>query len=473
MSGSVRRRPRAHTLGVAAVGCLVAALAGCSDPPQGTTADTGIEDTTGTSGFVHDELSMPAEPTLDPARFTSADACAACHPTHHEQWAASMHAYAVEDPVFRALVEVRQRDLGGEEDQFCMQCHTAIGTRGGEVVPGFRWEDLSPIVHEGITCESCHRVTAIARPYNSGHVLDPFAPMQGGLADPVATPAHASVDDGILADPAFCGGCHDVEETSGLPLERPYAEWLESPAGREGRGCISCHMARWDGPAAVDGPLRQRLHDHRFIGVDLPLTDASRTDEGLLEAMREDARALLGSAAELRMAAPDSVAQGSRLDVVVRVINRIDGHALPTGSTFLRQLWLELVVTDGAGERVYATGDLDDNGDLRNHWSSLDPYGDADLVTFGSGFVDAMGTPELFPWRASEHKSNAIPPLHERTLTYFVPLGDSPGPWQVQARLRFRTHPPFLLRALGLDALVERVETYDLAEARADVAASQ
>ena len=172
---------------------------------------------------------------------------------------------------------------------------------------------------------------------------------------------------------------------------------------------------------------------------------------------------------ELTTAEP-SAPPGGELDLVLTVTNRVRGHALPTGSTFIRQMWLEVVATDADGRVLYETGTLDAAGDLRNHWSGLDAYGDPDLVTFGSAFVDARGAPELFPWRAAEVTSTALSPGYPRTVTLFVPVpSDVKGPIAVNARVRFRTHPPFLLRALGLDALVAKVQTYDMASAAVSV----
>ena len=49
----------------------------------------------------------------------------------------------------------------------------------------------------------------------------------------MANGVHESEHDAMFDDAKFCGVCHDVIETSGLQLERPYAEWLESPANPE------------------------------------------------------------------------------------------------------------------------------------------------------------------------------------------------------------------------------------------------
>lgn len=414
-----------------------------------------------------DPLSRPAEPTLSVGSFLPASECVACHPDHVARWESSSHAYAMVDPVFRALVEVRRADHDGAQDTFCLQCHTAIGTRGGEIVPGFAWEQLSPVVREGVTCEACHKVSALERTWNSGHVLDEGGPMYGPLQAPDGSAPHEHAYSELHTTSEFCAGCHEVIELDGLPLERPYSEWLESPSADDGQTCQDCHMPTYQGPAAEGGDPRT-LHDHRFVGIDVPLTEDFASPEQIAE-VRGRVLELLDGAASLSLQA-EPVAPGATLNLVATVHNNIPGHNLPTGSTFIRQMWLDVEVRDGTGAVLFQTGHLDANGDLRDHWSTLDAYGDPNLVTYGSRLTAPDGAPELFPWRASEHTSASIPPMHDRTSTFFVPTAaNTTGPLQVTARVRLRTHPPFLLRALGLDALVPNVETYDLALAQTAV----
>ncbi len=453
-------------------------LAGCNGDKPG---DSGAPVTdSGDTGVTvvdpnHDDLSMPADPTLDPASFTSAAECADCHPDHFSQWSQSMHAYAMVDPIYQVLVGIRQTDLDGTQDQFCTQCHSAIGTRGGEIVPGFSFDDLSPIVMEGITCESCHKVASIDRVYNSGHVLDPDGPIRGPIVDPEPASFHNAAGmeySEIFESAEFCGACHDVVELTGLPLERPYEEWTTSPGRDEGQTCQTCHMPESTGYAATDTTTQRTLHDHSFVGVDVPLLDGWATPDEV-EATRARVEELVATAATVTLTLPDSVVAGEQLDVVVDIKNDIDAHNLPTGSTFLRQVWLEVIATDALGNQLYATGDLDDNGDLRDYWSSLDQYGDDDLISLSSGFIDAEGAPTVFTHVAAEHTSNAISPLYERTYTLFVPTeGAAPGPITVSARLRLRSFPPFLLRVIGLEDLVDKVEIYDLDAVVGDVSVS-
>ncbi|MCA9610635.1 MAG: hypothetical protein KC619_33800, partial [Myxococcales bacterium] len=136
-------------------------------------------------------------------------------------------------------------------------------------------------------------------------------------------------------------------------------------------------------------------------------------------------QALLTSTATLAVSAPAAVPAGAQVDLLLTVENTNDAHDFPTGTTFVRQAWVEVVVRDAAGALVYETGDLDANGDLRDAFSELDPYGDDDLLSLGSSLVDARGDPTVFTWRAVEHTSRSLSPGYARTYTLFVPTSTS------------------------------------------------
>jgi hypothetical protein len=448
-------------------------------PPPEETGDTG----TTTSDEWSDPLSAPLVPTAELGLFTSAQDCETCHADHYDQWSQSMHAYSMTDPVYRALVDQRQADLGGMEDRFCLQCHTPIGSRTGDITSGFDFGGLDPISLEGITCESCHKVSHIERPYNAGLVLDPDGPIRGPIPDDELVldntpfPGHqttAAEDNSAIFDQSeLCGSCHDVIETDGLDLERPYQEWLESPAYEAGKPCQACHMAEYTGKAVTQGaggmPDRT-LHDHTWIGVDVPLEDGFLSVEEE-EAKRASVQALLADSGTVVLEAPDEVTVGETFDLVVTIYNNIDGHNLPTGTTFIRQLWVEVIARDGSGQVLYETGTLDANGDLKDYFSELERYADDDLINFGSTLVGFDGTPQLFSWRSAEHTLDSIPPLLDRTFTLFIPTDQvaSPGPVSIEARLRFRSHAPYLLRALGLPEKVEKLQIYDIDATTLDV----
>jgi len=414
----------------------------------------------GPDDVLSDELSMPRRPTVALDSFASAEECGVCHPTHYAEWKTSSHAYAMIDPVFRALVAVRQEHYGGTQDMFCVQCHSPIGTRGGDIAPGFEFAELQPITLEGVTCENCHKVGSLARPYNSGHVLDPDGPMRGPIADPAATSFHESRHSPLHETSDFCSGCHDVREASGLVLERPFAEWKESPAAAVGVQCQDCHMRAYAGQASAGGPPRT-LHRHMWIGPSLPLSEGFMTPEEEAS-LRAEVERLLEGAVEVDIAAAPSIRAGDLLDLVVTVKNNNPAHNFPTGATFNRQVWVEVIVRDGHGDVVFATGSLDERGE---------PRGSPELLRLSSILVDERGRPVLFSWRAAEHLSSTLEPLDERAFALRVPTSRAVrGPLSVTARVLFRAFSPDALRALGLDEYVARLEVHEVSRASAGVA---
>lgn len=441
---------------------LTALLAACSAPapkPPAPAPDTAV-DSGPAPDPSEDPLSMPSTPTVDLGDFAGARSCGDCHPTHLAEWSRSVHAHAVRDPLLQALVDVRRAAPDTGPEAFCLQCHSAPGVRGGDVIDGFRWDALAPITLEGVTCEACHKVQEVLRDHNAGHLLDPSGPMRGPLSDPTPTGAHSSREAPWMREARFCGSCHDVRERSGLPLERPYGEWLSSPAAAEGRPCGACHMPARIGRAAAGGPERE-IHDHRFIGVDVP--DGLSTEDAA--DVRAGVEALLAGAARLDLRLPANAAAGGRLDLVLTATSQVDGHDLPTGSTFNRQLWVELTVDDAAGRRLYASGTLDSAGDLRDAWSDEAPFGDADLWSFSSELVDAHGQRTRLSHEAVEHRSRALQPLQARTVTRFVEVpADATGPLTVRARLRFRAAGPHLYRLAGLPVPALPITDIDVVE---------
>jgi hypothetical protein len=135
---------------------------------------------------------------------------------------------------------------------------------------------------------------------------------------------------------------------------------------------------------------------------------------------------------------------------------------------FNRQVWIALTATDANGTVLFQTGHLDDNGDLRT-WGSDEPDSDEYLTYFHGGFTDVDGNPTLFPWKAVELVSNSLAPLAAQTTTFPIPTATAVGRITIDAKLRFRQIPPFVVVALGLEALVPRIEIHEIGEARLTV----
>lgn len=436
--------------------------AGCSETATPAQRDAAADASADASAT--DPLSMPALPTLASKDFETSASCKPCHPRHVAEWSGSRHGAAITDAVFQALVLARQKARDGREDRFCTQCHSAIGVRSAEIKPGFSFSGLSDVAREGVTCVTCHGSTGVVRPYNAGLDLSSDHAWRSNLQGANPGKAHGQTAAPFMQSAEFCASCHDVRELNGLALERPFQEWQDSAASSAPsmQTCQDCHMPRYDGQAAKDGPQRTGLHTHRFVGLDPPGAVTATGHEYQAD-FAANLDALLKSSASLHIG-HGPAQPGQTLDATVTIENRIAGHSLPTGTTFVRQCWIELIATDASGKVIYETGTLDANDDLRDRWSQLAPYGDADLVTLSSQLLDKNGVPTLFPWFAVEHHRNALRAGETKTWTYFVPLPVGvKGPVQLSARLRIRTYPPFLFRLLGAAALLPTIRTYDLA----------
>jgi hypothetical protein len=249
---------------------------------------------------------------------------------------------------------------------------------------------------------------------------------------------------------------------NGIDVEVTNDEWENSIyASRGDSHCQRCHMPEYSGQAAVGGPLRERLHRHWFTGVDVALTDFP-DHEGNLRRVDE----LLKNAVTFSMDAPATVAAGDTALITASVYNDKTGHAVPTGTSFARQMWIEISVADAAGDTLYRTGHLDANGDLRDANSELAPNSDPDLVLFNS-VVEVSGATVFTVTRMT---NRMLYPFERRDVTYrvAVPPG-AQGPLAVSARLRFRPFAPFTVRGAGHADLVPRIPIFDMATEEATV----
>lgn len=469
------------------------------------------------------------------AKFLSSKDCKECHPTHYKEWRTSMHAYAQHSPIFVAFSNFVVGRTGGTLGPFCIRCHTPIGISAGEGATRPN-EQRSAVSLDSVGCITCHAVNT-----RDGQASALFRnPLPGDPPPVIYGPYYGHDEPGAPDDPAqrlikaphtsrrsehltgarFCGGCHDVFFTDGTRLEEAFIEWKNSPYARKGVLCQDCHMGPEPGKPFArtarvkepivdedlfpDAPKRYRTN-HKFTGPDYSVLPAfGKDDLGLDDAdfkrheaqLEEDRRVLFRNAATMKVSHPERVAPGERLAIKVAVTNSGAGHNLPTGFSAERQVWLKVIVTDAVGTRLYASGDLDRFGDLREHDSEEVKHGalplDRDLFNLQAMFVlrNFKGTesqnistanrlldPVPFLTPASVPSSitgfppgarifkRGIPPLATKTAKYTVPVpATGTGPLTVSVRLRYRNLPPHLLRDLGIGDLRPKLRIVEMQE---------
>ena len=298
----------------------------------------------------------PGGPALTQQQLMDPASCKTCHPDAYREWSGSMHAYASEDPVFRAMNQRGQRETNGALGTFCLNCHAPMAVRTGATTDGSNLDAL-PDSLKGVSCYFCHSVDAVEGTHNNPLRLASDGVMRGGHRDPMQHGAHASawsplMDRDQAASATMCGSCHDVRNGHGLDLEQTFAEWKDSVFSRTegGATCGQCHMpaSLKEMPASTmrDSPLR-RVHDHTMPGVDVALTPFPEREEQ----RRLVEEALAGTVQSALCVLPQGA--NSRLQLVLD--NGGAGHGFPSGATSDRRFWAEVLAEQG-GVPLYSSG---------------------------------------------------------------------------------------------------------------------
>lgn len=467
-----KRRPKVmltvHRAGHASLFAAALAFA-CTGSNLPAGSDLGDANDTGASTMPSSATSADAstsaattsaEPDVDPtpdvldAPFTPSQVCGACHPVHHAQWQMSMHAYGGSDPVMHAMRELAATDMSTSDIAGeCLACHAPALSRLERLGLGDT-PQAQAVRHDGLGCDVCHSINVHPPPVADIEFLDavdPRGPKLARIEDPIATTAHDSRVEPGFGRAAFCAPCHQVNFDDGRPLENTFNEWSESDFGEDGVSCQLCHMPGSRGPAAVGGPER-RVHDHRFIAMDYALEPFMGVD---VQAQKDEIlRLLQGSLSFFVKEVPEAVASGEPLEFVTRIGNAGAGHSIPSGTSFAREIWISVILRDAIGRELYASGQLDHDGDLDR---------DPDLVFFGSVLYDAAGEQTPFSWRAvAIDDSQVLPARAVREVPFSIDVPtDAVFPLALTATLRARPLSPGLLRTLGLERLLP-IEIFDI-----------
>ncbi|HEY6557095.1 MAG TPA: multiheme c-type cytochrome [Polyangiaceae bacterium] len=458
--------------------------------------------------------------------FEKADACERCHESIVRQWRTSMHARAMTSPLMIAqtnqvVARVFQGNAQDPTAKICVNCHGPLGaTLTSSASLPLVAENLGDdtLVNEGVSCAVCHQWRGTSNTGGAG--LASFATglsagrtYFGPIADPVANAFHRSEQSALFATPEeLCRNCHAVQldkngdgqfvKGTDLVLQTLFDEWRDyAKAG--GASCTACHMpvvAERRAAESASIPFEQdqeaparTVHDHSFVGVDHPLDVPERDDP-----QREARAALLRRAATLELLPSSVVLDKEQLGFEVRVTNSGTGHYLPGGFAFVRQMWLEVSVTDAGGALRAASGVLGQHtddlcdanilGDATNPMNELmvgcngaDPL----LVNLQQQLVDRVeaqrdeqGAPVLDERQQVKLKKAEgaqevvlqyldggpvarVRPFDKRPLTPLVPgetrafayrfaasAGSLAG-GALKVRLLFRAVPPYMVRALA------------------------
>jgi len=414
--------------------------------------------------FAPSRLETASGARTDPEAYFPAADCGECHVDQYAQWKGSLHSRAHDDAIYRAFAELARKEAGEEVYRFCSGCHNPLSVATGAEEPAF-------LVHEGVTCDVCHMVSAVRTVHagggaNASFVLEEGETRYGPLMDPGPTPAHESKGSELFRSATLCSACHTLlHPANGLVIENTFEEWKDGPFGKAGVVCQDCHMrtveqalevakgrkpVRVAGRTTDSGEPRPDVHAHLFVGA-----NANGALVGSSDAHAAEAERRLQAATRVELGLPGQAAAGASLAVEVRVTNVAAGHAIPSSITELRQVWIDLEVKDGGGATVFRSGAVDADGRV-----------DPDAIMYHAVLVDADGKVTYRPWRAEKMVfEKLLPPQETVTERYAVPLpAGARGPLEVRAVLRYRSAPQEVLDELfGRGKLPLRI--VDMAEA--------
>jgi len=188
----------------------------------------------------------------------------------------------------------------------------------------------------------------------------------------------------------LCATCHTLITTAlgpggqkigELPEQMPYQEWLASDF-KEKQSCQNCHMPVVEEPVRITsalGKFREGMSRHVFVGGNFfvqRVLNKYRADLGVIALPEEFEQSASGTINFLKsntaQISIDQVAiAGGQLQADISVQN-LSGHKFPTAYPS-RRAWLHVAVKDRDNHVVFESGALNANGSIEGNDNDADP----------------------------------------------------------------------------------------------------
>ena len=398
--------------------------------------------------------------------FYSPTVCSGCHTGIYNQWKGSMMANAWVDPVFLAVYFQYVKGARGSREKsevaMCSRCHTPIGYLADDLARYTK--KLTGVEASGVSCDVCHSVAFSAGIGNAPYMLktgdaekDEPGAKYGPFRDAVS-PFHKTSYSELHTRGEMCGMCHDVNHAHNImAIENTYSEWRTGPYNTGDPAttvtCQDCHMRQtpdfpstgstirpdvpgYAAPKEMGAKRRRHIWQHYFVGGNLAVT-------ALLGSHPQPkmAEARLAHSVTIEFTGEGDAVRGRLYRMPIKVTNSGAGHYLPTGLTFVREMWLDVTVTDNKGAIIYRSGDLAENGDIK-------PGAVVYKTVLGTGGREIR--PTFFLPAATEVISDhRIPPKGYVTevFSFDVP-GSAAGPLHYHVEMRYRSASQSLVNDL-------------------------
>jgi Cytochrome c554 and c-prime len=470
---------------------------------------------------------------FDPQSLAGSASCgtAGCHQEILEEWKPSAHRYAAMDAIFQGIQTVMAKQNGPESTRYCGGCHDPISLFSG--TKNIFVEKLTGLdgYNEGVSCLACHSIQKTDIQGNANFTVVQPRPYlwqwnthgAGRLVRDFLIRAypteHLKLSKRMYKAPEYCAACHkqfidqEVNRVGWVQLQNQYDNWKASHWNQKGDPtrtveCRECHMPLVDShdPAAGDSAdYNRNPHDgkhrsHRFLAANsmmpklLHLEGADRQDE-LTERWLQGQIAIPeirqkwaeGPVVRMRIETPADVSPGSRIPIRVVLTSNKVGHDFPTGPLDLIQSWVEMSVTDEAGNVIFASGRRNDKhfiepGTFLFKAEPVDQYGNLidrhnlwEMVgvryrrSLFPGYSDTVEYQPACPSNVARPKRATVEGHYTETHDFAFNSRSAAGHYRIMAILHYRKVDQFLLNfVLGEKAGIT-APVVDLATATATV----
>jgi len=333
-----------------------------------------------------------------------------CHSEIVREWLPSAHRYASMDFVFQKVQENMAQELAPEATRYCAGCHDPIALFSGAKNVGNLTLSAEG-ADEGVSCLACHSIVQTDVRGNGDYTV---AVPQRYIFERTEGPAAKGVSDFLIRAypkqhvtsymrPLYktaesCGACHkqfvdeELNDFGWVQGQNQYDSWRKSRWHNETEdsktvSCRECHMPLLAGnePASGDKDDRYRHprdgkhRSHRFLAANqyiprfLKLAGAEEQCALTVKWLRGEYqvpeiadRWTTGPVVRLALNVPEQARPGEEIGIQTIITNNKAGHDFPTGPMDMIEGWVEVTVTDHAGNIVYASARPDERDYLVN-----------------------------------------------------------------------------------------------------------
>ena len=385
------------------------------------------------------------------------------------------HDKGVGQPIHRRSIQFEELS----QSTFCASCHQVA------VKPGIKlevvWDQYraSPACKEGVSCQDCHM--GIVPGVDAGYSFGPAAVVDGKVVN-----AERKHSNHMFYGPGYSIAHPGIFPQTTEADKWTFNQWLEFDWRSDwGKEKFEDDVA--DGLAGAYFPPAWADADDRIDAREIVTKNLKKLD------YKKDLRRQLlenGSKLDGPFFA-DTPAAGNRLNFRYCLTNTNPGHNMPSGSLGAQpQMWMNVVLIDPTGQRIWETGYVDSQGDLAdNH--SLDVLArripiDDQLFNLQTKFLtqNVKGTdremylpinfdidqlpfirPAQQPVTVLNHppgirmEGHSIPALGSRNAKFSVPadLVARPGTYRLSVRMRSRAEPIYFMRFCNATPEMERM----------------